>query len=190
VADEVQTGLGRTGSMWAIAGYGVAPDVLVTGKGLSGGLYPMAAAVLSERVAGWLRDNGWGHVSTFGGAEIGCEVSRKVLEILERPGVLENAKAASERLGAGLDEIRARHPLLCEVRRSGLVMGLRLGHPLGGPALTAAGFEVGLWAFFAGYDRSVLQFKPPLLIDAAQCDELLGLLEEALALGERRLATA
>jgi acetylornithine/succinyldiaminopimelate/putrescine aminotransferase len=190
VADEVQTGLGRTGAMWAIAGYGVAPDVLVTGKGLSGGLYPMAAAVLSERVAGWLRDNGWGHVSTFGGAEIGCEVARKVLEILERPGVLENAKAASERLGAGLGEIRARRPLLREVRRSGLVMGLCLAHPMGGPLLTAAGFEVGLWAFFAGYDRSVLQFKPPLLVDAAQCDELLALVDDALALCERRLAGA
>jgi 4-aminobutyrate aminotransferase-like enzyme len=56
--------------------------------------------------------------------------------------------------------------------------------------MTAAGFEVGLWAFFAGHDRSVLQFKPPLLIDAAQCDELLALVDDALALCERRLAGA
>jgi putrescine aminotransferase len=187
LADEVQTGLGRTGSLWAVEAHGVEPDVLITGKGLSGGLYPMAAAVLSERVAGWLRDNGWGHVSTFGGSELGCQVALKVLEILERPGVLEHVKTASERLGAGLDEIRGRRPFLREVRRAGLVMGLRFDHEMGGPLMTAAGFEVGLWAFFAGFDRSVLQFKPPLTIDDAQCDELLGLVDDAVGLCEQRL---
>jgi len=187
VADEVQTGLGRTGWMWAVEGYGVEPDILVTGKGLSGGLYPMAAAVLSERAGGWLADNGWGHVSTFGGAEIGCEVTLKVLEILARPGVLENARAMSDLLGAGLEDIRARHPFLVEIRRRGLVMGLRFDHELAGPMMTAAGYEVGLWAFFAAFERSVLQFKPGILIDRAECEELLGLVEEAIALCESRL---
>ena len=187
VADEVQTGLGRTGTMWAIEGYGVEPDILVTGKGLSGGMYPMAAAILSERVAGWLGDNGWGHVSTFGGAEIGCHVALKVLEILERPGVIANATAMSDVLGAGLEAIRERHPLLVEIRRNGLVMGLRFDHDLGGPMMTAAGYEVGLWAFFAGFQRSVLQFKPGLLINEFECAELLGLVEEAITVCESRL---
>jgi len=187
VADEVQTGLGRTGQLWAVEGYGVEPDLLVTGKGLSGGVYPIAATVVSERVAGWLVDNGWGHVSTFGGSEIGCHVALKVLEILGRPGVLENAKAMSELLGQGLAEIGRRHPLLKEVRRNGLVMGLVLDHPLGGPLMTTAGYETGLWAFFAGFDRSVLQFKPGLLIDAEECGELLSLLEDAITLCESRL---
>lgn len=188
VADEVQTGLGRTGAMWAVDGYGVEPDILVTGKGLSGGVYPIAAAILHERVAGWLAENGWGHVSTFGGAEIGCHVALKVLEILQRPGVLDNVRAMSDRLGAGLEAIRARHPFLVEVRRNGLVMGLRFAHELGGPLMTAAGYEVGLWAFFAGFDRSVLQFKPGILITAAECDELLGLVEQTVALCESRLS--
>jgi putrescine aminotransferase len=188
VADEVQTGLGRTGAMWAVEGYGVEPDILVTGKGLSGGVYPMAAAILSTRVAGWLDDNGWGHVSTFGGSEIGCQVSLKVLEILERPGVMENAKAMSERLGAGLDRIRERHPFLVEVRRNGLVMGLRFAHEMGGPLMTAAGYEEGLWAFFAGFERSVLQFKPGMLLRSEDADELLGLVEAAIARCEERLA--
>jgi len=188
VADEVQTGLGRTGHMWAIEGYGVVPDILVTGKGLSGGLYPIAAAVLSARVAEWLFDNGWGHVSTFGGSEIGCHVALRALEILERPGVIENAVAMSERLGAGLEGLRERHPLLAGVRRRGLVMGLVLDHEIGGPLMTAAGWEVGLWAFFAGFDRRVLQFKPDLLVDETACDELLGLVDDALGVCERRLA--
>jgi len=187
IADEVQTGLGRTGAMWAVEGYGVVPDILVTGKGLSGGVYPMAAAILGERVGGWLEENGWGHVSTFGGSEIGCHVSLKVLEILERPGVIDNAKAMSELLGAGLEAIRERHPLLVEIRRNGLVMGLRFDHEIGGPMMTAAGYEVGLWAFFAGFQRSVLQFKPGILINRDECEELLGLVEKAIDLCESRL---
>ena len=187
IADEVQTGLGRTGTMWAVEGYGVEPDILVTGKGLSGGVYPMAAAILSERVGGWLAENGWGHVSTFGGSEIGCHVALKVLEILDRPGVIQNAKIMSEVLGAGLERLRERHPLLVEIRRHGLVMGLRFDHELGGPMMTAAGYEVGLWAFFAGFQRSVLQFKPGLLINRDECDELLGLVEQAITLCESRL---
>lgn len=187
VADEVQTGLGRTGRMWAIEGYGVEPDILVTGKGLSGGMYPIAAAVLGERVADWLGDNGWGHVSTFGGSEIGCEVALKVIEILERPGVIDNARRMSEHLAAGLERLRERHPFLVEVRRNGLVMGLRFDHDIAGPLMTAAGYEVGLWAFFAGFQRSVLQFKPALILDAERADELLGLLEDAVALCEQRL---
>jgi len=190
IADEVQTGLGRTGMMWAVQGYGVEPDLLVTGKGLSGGMYPMAATLLSPRVAGWLEENGWGHVSTFGGSEVGCQVSLKVIEILERPGVLENAKLRSDALGRGLEAIRERHPLLVEIRRNGLVMGLRFDHEMAGPMLTAAGWEVGLWAFFAGYDRSVLQFKPGILLRSEDCDEVLGLLEQAIEGCERRLGRA
>lgn len=188
VADEVQTGLGRTGRMWAIDGYGVAPDILVTGKGLSGGMYPIAAAILSERVASWLHDNGWGHVSTFGGSEIGCCVALKVIEILQRPGILENVSAMSDLLGTGLRDIQSRHPLLVEIRRNGLVMGLRFDHEQAGMMLTAAGLEVGLWAFFAGFDRSVLQFKPGILINRRECGELLDLLERTIALVESRLS--
>ena len=190
VADEVQTGLGRTGRMWAVEGYGVEPDILITGKGLSGGMYPIAAAILSERVAGWLEDNGWGHVSTFGGAEIGCEVALKVLEILGRPGVIENATRMSDLLATGLERIRERHPFLVEVRRNGLVMGLRFDHEIAGPMMTVAGYEVGLWAFFAGFQRSVLQFKPSILLDEEKAGELLGLVEEAVALCEKRLRGA
>ncbi len=81
VADEVQTGLGRTGGMWGVTRAGVVPDVLVCGKGLSGGLYPIAATLLSERAGRWLEEDGWAHISTFGGAEVGCRVGRAVLDI-------------------------------------------------------------------------------------------------------------
>lgn len=188
IADEVQTGLGRTGRMWGVECHGVEPDILVTGKGLSGGMYPVAAAVLSERAGGWLREKGWGHVSTFGGSEIGCHVALEVVKIIERPGVLENVRAMSDHLGAGLARLQQQHPFLKGIRRQGLVMGLEFDHPMGGVLMTAAGYDVGLWAFFAGFERSVLQFKPGLLIERRECDELLSLLEEAIGLCEERLA--
>ncbi len=187
IADEVQTGLGRTGKMWGVEWYGVEPDILVTGKGLSGGMYPIAAAVLSERAGGWLREKGWGHVSTFGGSEIGCHVALQVLKILERPGVLENVQEMSEYLGEGLLRLQQHHPFLKGIRRCGLVIGLEFDNPLGGVLMSAAGYEVGLWAFFAGFERSVLQFKPGILIERNECDELLLLLEKAICLCEERL---
>jgi acetylornithine/succinyldiaminopimelate/putrescine aminotransferase len=174
VADEVQTGLGRTGPLWACEGFGVEPDILVTGKGLSGGVYPIAAALLSPRVAGWLHEDGWGHVSTFGGAELGCRVGLKVLEITTRPEVAENVAAVSERLGAGLEALRRRYPdWLLEIRRRGVVMGLRFAHERGAQLMARSLYEEGIWAMFAGFDPSVLQFKAGLLVDAAYCDEAL-----------------
>jgi acetylornithine/succinyldiaminopimelate/putrescine aminotransferase len=181
VADEVQTGLGRTGALWAVERFGVEPDVLVTGKGLSGGLYPIAATLLSPRAAEWLRSDGWAHVSTFGGAELGCRVAEKVLEITTRPAVRENAAAVADRLGAGLETLRARYPdWLLEIRRCGLVMALRFAHERGAQLMTKHLYDAGVWAMFAGFDPSVLQWKPGLLADAAFCDETLDRVETGI----------
>jgi acetylornithine/succinyldiaminopimelate/putrescine aminotransferase len=181
VADEIQTGLGRTGAMWGVERFGVEPDILVTGKGLSGGIYPIAAAILSPRAAAWLHEDGWGHVSTFGGAELGCRVAQKVLEITGRPGVLQNVAAISERLGAGLEEIRAAHSdWLVEIRRCGVVMGIRTAHERGAQMMAKCLYDAGLWAMFAGLDTSVLQFKAGLLVDAAYCDEALQRFEDGV----------
>jgi putrescine aminotransferase len=180
IADEVQTGLGRTGRLWAVERFGVEPDVLVTGKGLSGGMYPIAATVLTERAAGWLHEYGWAHVSTFGGAEIGCRVAQKVLEITTRPETRASVERLSDRFESGLGEIRARRPYLAEVRQTGLVIGLRVDHPNGAVYLQQELFALGVWAIASGFDQSVLQFKPGLLLDAASADAALERLEEAL----------
>ena len=87
IADEVQTGLMRTGEMWGITKHGIEPDIMVTGKGLSGGMYPIAAAMLGDRAAQWLDQDGFAHMSTFGGAELGCVAAIKALEITSRPEV-------------------------------------------------------------------------------------------------------
>jgi acetylornithine/succinyldiaminopimelate/putrescine aminotransferase len=189
VADEVQTGLGRTGSLWAVEREGVVPDVLVTGKGLSGGLYPIAATLLSERAGAWLEDDGWSNVSTFGGAEVGCRVARAVLDITTRAGTGQRVDALASTFADGLGAIAARHPdWLVEVRQAGLVIGLRFAHPLGGLVMTTVLHEAGVWAMFADFDRSVLQFKPGLLMTDTEAAEVLarvgaavdGLLESGL----------
>ena len=181
IADEVQTGLGRTGYLWGVERFGVQPDILVTAKGLSGGMYPIAAAVMSEQVAGWLQEYGWGHVSTFGGAEIGCRVALKVLEITTRPQTQASVTGLIERFDSGLTEVRAREPYLTEVRQTGLVIGLRVEHPDGAVYLQQELFALGLWAIASGFDQSVLQFKPGLLLDEQSADAALERLEEALA---------
>ena len=159
IADEVQTGLGRTGSMWGVEHFGVVPDILITGKGLSGGIYPIAATLLSERAGAWLETDGWGHVSTFGGAELGCRVAQKVLDLTEA------ADPPIDRWTTELAALQQRHPSwLVEVRQTGLVIGLKFAHEMGGMLMTKLLFDEGVWAMFAGFDRSVLQVKPGLLM--------------------------
>ena len=129
----MQTGLGRTGSLWAVQRAGVTPDILVTGKGLSGGLYPIAATLLSARAGAWLEDDGWSNISTFGGSELGCRVARAVLDITTRPETIAPASTTlTATFATGLADIAARHPeWLVEVRQTGLVIGLRFAHPHG-----------------------------------------------------------
>lgn len=190
IADEVQTGLARTGKLWGVESYGVKPDIIVTAKGFGGGLYPITATIMSKRMAGWLDVDGWGHVSSFGGSEAGCHVARKVVEISSRAKVLRNVERMSNRLNEGLSDIRSRHPFLVEIRRNGLVMGLKFDHPEGAIHVMRALYESGIWAIFAAYDTSVLQFKPGVLIDAALCDEILERFEKGLRKCLTRLGPA
>jgi acetylornithine/succinyldiaminopimelate/putrescine aminotransferase len=180
VADEVQTGLGRTGFLWGIDAWEVKPDMMVIGKGLSGGLYPIAALVMTKEVGSFLNENGWAYASTFGGAEIGCCVASTVLDICSRPESLVNARHIAAYLGGGLAGIRQKHPFLKGVRQKGLVMGLECADSAGALKLSPALYRHGVWAIFAGFDLSVVQFKPGLLVDEAYCDTLLERVDAAL----------
>lgn len=165
IADEVQTGLLRSGEMWAIRRFGVTPDVLVSAKGLGGGLYPLGATVLDDECGAWLDEDGWGHVSTGGGAELGCMVGLKVLEITRRPGVAALVAANSARIAQGLADLRERFPeILTGVRQEGLILGLEFAGRKGAQRATAALYEHGVWAIFSTFDPRVLQFKPGLLM--------------------------
>jgi acetylornithine/succinyldiaminopimelate/putrescine aminotransferase len=174
IADEVQTGLMRTGELWGITKHGIDPDILVTGKGLSGGVYPIAAVLLSERCAGWLTEDGFGHISTFGGAELGCVAALATLSITLRPQTRTDVHYLAERIGQGLREIQASYPdWLVGIRQNGVVIGLEFNHPEGAKFVMRHLYERGVWAIFSTLDPRVLQYKPGLLVDPALADELL-----------------
>ncbi len=185
IADEVQTGLMRTGTMWAITRYGVEPDMIVTGKGITGGLYPISCCVASEEAGQWLKQDGFAHISTAGGAELGCVVAMKVLEILQRPTILSTVNYIADYLRAGLNEIQALYPdFFIGIRQNGLVMGLEFNDPEGAKPVMRQLYEHGVWAIFSTLDPRVLQFKPGVLASQALCEELLGYVEVAIGLAQ------
>jgi len=175
IADEVQTGLGRTGKLWGIEHYHVLPDMLITAKGLGGGIYPIAATVMTPRLAEVFADDPFSHISTFGGADLGCAVAECVLAICSSPSFLARVSELAQRLRSGLDALIALHPRsgFQSVRSVGAMMGLKFGSQMAGPILTKLCLEEGLLCIFAGHDASVLQFLPPLIIDDPTADEII-----------------
>jgi acetylornithine/succinyldiaminopimelate/putrescine aminotransferase len=181
IADEVQTGLMRTGEMWGITKHGIEPDIMVTGKGLSGGMYPIAAAMLGDRAAQWLDEDGFAHMSTFGGAELGCVAAIKTLEITSRPEVRSSVHAITDVFAEGLARIQADHQdWFVGIRQNGVVIGLEFNHPEGAKFVMRELYENGVWAIFSTLDPRVLQFKPGLLLSRELCDDVLERLDAAV----------
>jgi acetylornithine/succinyldiaminopimelate/putrescine aminotransferase len=181
IMDEVQTGLGRCGKVWGIDSYGVTPDIIVTGKGLSGGIYPITATLYGDHLNPFLNENPFIHISTFGGSELGCLVAQEVLDILEEPGFLEHVRAMAALFEAGFARLIEGHPLvLVEARQKGLMMGLKLADPRCGPWMTAAGFQSGILTIFANNDPSVIQVLPPLIIQEDEVLQVLVILDHML----------
>jgi acetylornithine/succinyldiaminopimelate/putrescine aminotransferase len=181
IADEVQTGLMRTGELWAITKHGVTPDILVSGKGISGGLYPVSVVLATEAASAWLTEDGFGHISTFGGAELGCVAALKTLEITCRPEVRSMVHYIAALFTEGLSGIQAQYPgWFTGIRQDGLVMGLEFAHPQGAKFVMKRLYENGVWAIFSTLDPRVLQYKPGILLDPALCEELLERTEVAI----------
>ncbi|MCF6386623.1 aminotransferase class III-fold pyridoxal phosphate-dependent enzyme [Mycobacterium sp. MBM] len=181
IADEVQTGLMRTGELWGITKHGIEPDILVTGKGLSGGMYPITAALLGDRAAQWLEQDGFGHISTFGGSEIGCVAAIKTLEISSRPEVRSMVHYIADIFDRGLRTIQAGHPdWFVGIRQNGVVIGLEFDHPEGAKFVMRELYENGVWAIFSTLDPRVLQFKPGLLMSREQCEDVLDRVDVAV----------
>jgi len=188
IADEVQTGLMRCGTLWGIVRYGVEPDILVTGKGISGGLYPIACVAVTEESGKWLKQDGFGHISTMGGAELGCIVAMKVLEITQRPQVVSMVRYIADFIRAGLDGIRALYPdFFIGIRQHGVVMGLEFDHPQGAKPVMKHLYRNGVWAIFSALDPRVLQFKPGILMSQAMCEETLARVEVAIGLAREEV---
>ena len=192
IADEVQTGLMRTGSMWGWQAYNIQPDIMVTAKGLSGGLYPISAALLNERAGGWLHVDGAAHISTTGGAELGCVVAHKVIEMLHRPELIANVQTVTDFMAKAMKEMMVRHSdIFTGVRQKGVILGLEFSnHPEGAVHVSRALYEHGVWAIFSSLDKRVLQWKPGVLLTPEICTDIMERFDAAMPRARELLAKA
>lgn len=175
IADEVQTGMARTGDMFAFQHDGVTPDILTLGKGLGGG-YPIAAVLCSDAVAKAIEKGD--HGSTFGGNPLGCAAALAVLEALDKEGIPANVKTTGAYLKAGLEKLMAAMPAKIKaVRGRGLLIGMELAFE-GAPVVEKCLEKGVIINCTAG---KVLRFAPALIAKPAQADELLAVLKEVLA---------
>ncbi|GIV98281.1 MAG: aspartate aminotransferase family protein [Herpetosiphonaceae bacterium] len=181
IADEVQVGLGRTGNLWAVEEWGVAPDVMVIGKGLSGGLYPISATCYRPQLNGIFEQNPFIHTSSFGGSELGCAVALAVLDQTTAPGFQENVRERGNQFMQGLTALWEKYNgLVIDVRGRGLILGVELARPDLGPALTMLMLRHGVLAIYANNRPSTLQIKPPLIINAEEVEQVLQALDQSL----------
>jgi acetylornithine/succinyldiaminopimelate/putrescine aminotransferase len=181
IIDEVQTGLGRTGLLWGVEHFGVVPDIMVIGKGLSGGLYPITATCFREKLEVVFHPDPFIHISTFGGAEVGCPVALKVLEISSEPAFLEHVREMAAFFASGFDYLKQRHPqILVGLRQLGMMMGIELAHEAYGPLFSRFAYENGLLCIYAYHDPRVVQFLPPLIIDRPLAEEILERVDRTL----------
>jgi putrescine aminotransferase len=182
IVDEVQTGLGRTGKLWGIEHFGIEPDIMVIGKGLSGGIYPMSATCFREECEAVFHADPFIHVSTFGGAEVACSVALKVLEISANPAFLGHVQEMAAFFATGFERLRDRHPeILVGLRQLGLMMGIELANEQYGLLFSKAAYDCGFLSIYAYNNPTVAQFLPPLTMDHSLAEETLERVDSALA---------
>lgn len=187
IADEVQTGFGRTGeNYWGFQNSGVVPDIVTMAKGLGNGV-PMAAVTTRREIAETLAQRI--HFNTFGGNAVAMAAGLAVLDVIDDEGLQENARVLGGRLMAGLRALQERHPLIGDVRGMGLMLGVELVKDRAArtPAkeetaeVLEACREMGVLVGKGGLDGNVLRIKPPMCITAADADFALDVLDRAFS---------
>jgi putrescine aminotransferase len=182
IIDEVQAGLGRTGRLWGIEHFGIVPDIMVLGKGLSGGIYPMTATCFRPELETVFRKDPFLHVSTLGGAEVGVPVVERVLEITADPAFLARVRETAEFFATGFQELQPRHQeFLVRLRQLGMMMGIEMSGEFYGPLFSRAAYDNGLLCVYSGNDHRVVQLLPPLIIDRSLAFEILERVDASLS---------
>jgi diaminobutyrate-2-oxoglutarate transaminase len=187
IIDEVQTGFGRTGRMFAFEVADVVPDVLVLSKAVGGG-YPLAVVVYDQKLDQWPPGT---HAGTFRGNQIAMAAGRATMEIIRRDRMERHAERLGEALMAGLRRIAGRFPALADVRGRGLMIGVEVGCGKSGTRATPqdgrlakrikrAAFENGLLIETGGRHDSVLRFLPPLIVDESEVGAILDRFETSV----------
>ena len=177
VADEVQSGMGRTGKMWAIELAGVQPDVLLSAKGIASGLPLGAMAARADLMESW---GPGAHGSTYGGSPVPCAAGLATLETIREENLLQNANEIGALLLDGLRETQGRHSgFVTDVRGVGLMIGVEFDTPDHAAAVQLAAFERGLLVLECG--ESTIRMSPPLVVTADQARTALRIFGEAVA---------
>ena len=194
ILDEEQTGLAKLGTMWAFESEGVVPDVLTVSKHLGGGL-AISAVVTSEAIEAAALAGGFSYGHSHSNDPLACAAAIAVLDAIEEEGLVERAREIGGHLRARLEELRADHPLVGDLRGRGILQGIELVHEDGspaseaGPAIQRACLEAGL-IFSVRRGGSVIRLVPPFSSTPEQIDEAVEILAAALAeVGEAREAS-
>jgi 4-aminobutyrate aminotransferase len=172
VCDEVQSGMGRSGTMWAIEQEGIAPDIITVGKGIASGL-PLGAMIARDDVMTW---EAGAHGSTYGGSPVSCAAALATLDVIDDEGLMANVGGL---FLSGLREIAARHPIITDVRGRALWIGVSFADHDQAAAVEQASFRRGLLALGCGDDA--IRISPPLVFRNDQVRAALEILEEAVA---------
>ena len=186
IADEVQTGFGRTGThYWGFETQGVLPDIVTMAKGIGNGV-PLAAVVTTPAIAAALTERI--HFNTFGGNPVATAVGRAVLEVIDEEGLQQNARDLGAHLLAGLERLKEKHALIGDIRGRGLMLGIELvtDRATKAPAraecarVLETAKDLGLLLGKGGLWGQTLRFAPPMCLTRADADFALAVLDEAL----------
>jgi 4-aminobutyrate aminotransferase len=172
IADEIQSGMGRTGSMWAVEHAGVVPDIVLAGKGIASGM-PLGAMIARHDIMTW--DKG-AHGSTYAGNPVCCAAALATIELLEG-GLIENARVIGDFLQKGLAELRGRHPKITDVRGLGLMIGVDFDTAETADAVEMACLHRGLLVLRAG--DTAIRMAPPLVLDRSRAETGLRIFDQA-----------
>ena len=193
ILDEIQTGFGRTGKMFASEHSGVIPDIMTVAKSIGGGLYANAAVIYrpTPALAGYVEAHPEFHVSAAGGSNLGCHVSLAVIEYIERERLWENALARGAQLKRALENLQRENPkIIREVRGIGLMIGIEYLHEFMGPMMSDALAQNGVFAAYSGNAPQVMRFMVPIVITEAEMDDVIGRIRTAVATMNRLLPIA
>jgi 4-aminobutyrate aminotransferase len=176
IADEIQSGAGRTGKMWAVEHWGVEPDILLAAKGIASGMTLGALIARAELLETW---GAGAHGSTYGGNPVACAAALATIELLES-GLVDNAAVRGEQAMAGLTELRCRFPaLIRDVRGKGLMLGIEFDTPGHAEEVQWEAYQLGLLVLECG--RSTVRMSPALTVTAAEMETALRIFGESVA---------
>jgi acetylornithine/LysW-gamma-L-lysine aminotransferase len=179
VFDEIQSGLGRTGSMWASEHWETIPDIMCLAKGIAGGV-PMGVTLVKPDILSVMKKGE--HSSTFGGNPLACAAGTATLQALTQDGLIENAKNMGEKFLHGLNDLKSKHKIIREVRGRGLMIGVELKFEV--KDILMEGIKKGLLLLYSG--RNILRLLPPLVISDEDVTKSLQILDELLTNEEGR----